>query len=112
MPDAQEDTPWFVIEKTYEVLLQGLVLVGGPETSPDFTARQRDIVEIVKPDGKARKTCILDIYPSQQRVGGDLVVDGLKSADVPPGSKLRVYQRLKIKPPREERKRRTDDDNE
>ncbi|MCZ7648174.1 MAG: hypothetical protein M5U26_23435 [Planctomycetota bacterium] len=91
-PDGES---WYLIEKTYEVVGQGLLLVGAAETAPDFEVHERDIVQIVKPDGGMRRTCVLEIYPSETRPVGDLLVDGLASADVPAGSRLKVVSPAK-----------------
>ncbi|MCW8131738.1 MAG: hypothetical protein KIS92_15435 [Planctomycetota bacterium] len=81
---------WYVVEKAVYVLEKGLLLLGSKATSADFSVELRDMVEIVRPNGSRTRSRVVDIYPSAARAGGDLLVDGMRPSDVPPGSKLKV----------------------
>ena len=87
-----KDFSWYVVERTYWVLDKGLILVGSRSTEADFHAEPRDPVEIVRPNGSRTRARVQDVYPSQSHPGGDLLVDGLRQSDVPPGSRLRVLR--------------------
>jgi len=93
-----EDIPWYVVEKTYWVIEKGLILAGGKDTAHDFRCEINDAVEIVRPNGSRTRARVQEVFESISHAGGDLLVEGLRAKDVPPGSRLRVL--------RQQRKRR------
>lgn len=83
-------TAWYIVEKTVFILEKGLLLIGARETPWTFSVEIHDRVEIVRPNGSVTRSRVSDIYPSNERAGGDLLVEGLRPGEVPPGSRLRV----------------------
>ncbi|MBI3831683.1 MAG: hypothetical protein HY291_19335 [Planctomycetes bacterium] len=87
---GKPDMVWYTVEKTIFILEKGLLLIGARETPWTFSVELHDRVEIVRPNGTVTRSRVSDIYPSNERAGGDLLVEGLRPNEVPPGSKLRV----------------------
>ena len=92
MDHAADDISWYVVEKTYWVIDKGLILVGAKETAHDFRCEIHDAVEIVRPNGTRTRARVQEVYESISHAGGDLLVEGLRASDVPPGSRLRVLR--------------------
>lgn len=90
--DEPAPVPWYIVEKTVYVLEKGLLLIGSRQTPPEFSVEVQDKLEIVRPNGSRTRTRVLDLYESTERSGGDLLVEGMRPSDVPPGSKARVMQ--------------------
>lgn len=81
---------WFVVEKSYFIIAKGLLVVAGPDGDAEFRAGTGDKVEIVRPDGSVTRARILEACENS-RGPEDLVLEGLGKADVPLGSRLRVF---------------------